>query len=162
LGGGVVRVSVFFFVVGYGLALLDGVVKVGLGEGLEGDEGEAEGGCGGVEASIVFVGGFLSAKSGSLEEDYDDKECEKGGESPLKDEIEVHGVPLRLVDRRRGSAPTKAATMFSDCWGSGLRGRRTLEEGVPNMGVRCKSVVAAWCIDDCCGDRFEEEEEWDE
>jgi hypothetical protein len=104
LGVGVVWVSVFFFVVCYGLALLDGVVEVGLGESLEGDEGEAEGGCRGVEASVVFVGGFLSTKSGSLEENCDDKECEKGGESPLKDEIEVHSVPLRLMDRRRGSA----------------------------------------------------------
>jgi hypothetical protein len=41
LGCGVVGVSVFFFVVGFGLALFDGVVEVGLGEGLEGDEGEA-------------------------------------------------------------------------------------------------------------------------
>jgi hypothetical protein len=43
-----------------------------------------------------------------------------------------------------------------------LRGRRTLEEGVPNVGVRCKSVVVAWCVEDCRGDGFEEEEEWDE
>jgi hypothetical protein len=31
LGGGIVWVSVFFFVVGYGLALLDGVMEIGLG-----------------------------------------------------------------------------------------------------------------------------------
>ena len=40
-GCGVVGVSVFFFIRGFGLALLDGVVEVGLGQGLEGDEGEA-------------------------------------------------------------------------------------------------------------------------
>jgi len=94
LGCRVVRVSVLFFVIGYGLALLDGVVEVGLCEGLEGDEGEAKGGGGRVEAPVVFVGGSLSTKSGSLEEDYDEKEREKGEESPLKDEIDVHDVPL--------------------------------------------------------------------
>jgi hypothetical protein len=104
LGCRVVRVAVFFFVIGYGLALLDGVVKVGLCEGLEGDEGEAKASRGRVEATIVFVRGFLSTKSGSLEEDYDEKEREKGEESPLNNEIEVHGVPLRMMGRRRGSA----------------------------------------------------------
>jgi hypothetical protein len=94
LGCRVIRVAVFFFVIGYGLALLDGVVEVGLCEGLEGDEGEAKGSCGWVEATIVFVSGFLSTKSGALEEDYDEKEREKGEESPLNDEIEIHDVPL--------------------------------------------------------------------
>jgi hypothetical protein len=136
LGGGVVWVSVFFFVVGYGLALLDGVVEVGLGEGLEGDESEAEGGCRGVEASVVFVGGFLSAKSGSLEENCDDEEREKGRESPLKDEIDVHGVPLRLVDRRRGSAqPARAAAMFSDGGDQACEG-----------GGRWKRVYLTWAL----------------
>jgi hypothetical protein len=163
LGAGVVGVAVFFFVIGYGLALLDGVVKVGLGEGLEGDESEAEGGCRGVEAPVVFVSGFLSAKSGSLEEDYDDKECEKGGKSPLKDEIDIHDVPFAADGSQAWiGAPMKAAAMFLIAGRSGLRGRRTLEEGVPNVGARCKSVVVPWCIDDCRGDRFEEEEEWDE
>src|SRR6266851_5547877 len=46
LGGGVVRVAVFFFVVGFGLALFCGVVEVGLGQGLEREEDEAEGGGG--------------------------------------------------------------------------------------------------------------------
>src|SRR5260370_712851 len=68
LGGGVVRVAIFFFVVGFGLALFCGVVKVGLGEGLEREQGEGESGGGGVEASVVFVGSLFSAVSEALEE----------------------------------------------------------------------------------------------
>lgn len=162
MGCRVVRVSVLFFVIGYGLALLDGVVEVGLCEGLEGDEGEAKGSCGWVEATIVFVSGFLSTKSGALEEDYDEKEREKGEESPLNDEIEIHDVPLRLVDRRRGSARSYGCGDGFDCGGSGLRRGRTLEEGGANVVLRCKSVVVAWRIRDSGSDRFEEEEERDE
>ncbi|MCU1248151.1 MAG: hypothetical protein JWQ49_1180, partial [Edaphobacter sp.] len=40
LGGGIVGIAVFFFVVGFGLALFYGVVEIGLGEGLEGEQGE--------------------------------------------------------------------------------------------------------------------------
>lgn len=36
LGGGIVWVAVFFLIIGFGLALFEGVVEVGLGEGLEG------------------------------------------------------------------------------------------------------------------------------
>jgi hypothetical protein len=49
LGCEVVGISVFFFVGGFGLALFEGVVEIGLGEGLEGEQGEAEGGSGGIE-----------------------------------------------------------------------------------------------------------------
>jgi hypothetical protein len=39
LGGGVVRVAVFVLILGFGLALFEGVVEVGLGDGLEGEQG---------------------------------------------------------------------------------------------------------------------------
>jgi hypothetical protein len=48
-----------------------------------------------------------------------------------------------------------------DLRGSGLRGRRTLEEGGPYVVVRCNNVVLAWLIRDACLDRFEEEEDGD-
>jgi hypothetical protein len=73
LGGRIVWVAVFFFVGGFGLALFESVVEVWLGDGLEGEQGEGEGGCGGVEALMVFVGGFFSAVLEALEE-------ENGGE----------------------------------------------------------------------------------
>jgi hypothetical protein len=105
LGGGVVGVAVFFFVVGFGLALFGGVVKVGLGEGLEREEDEAEGGRGGVEAPVIFVGGFFSAVLVALEKKYGGEEREKGEEGPVNDEVDVHGRPLcgwwiAGVDRR--------------------------------------------------------------
>src|ERR1700687_1059535 len=91
LGGGV---GVFFFVLGFGLALFDGVVKVGLGEGLERDEGEAEGGGGGREAAVIFIGGFFSAELEAPEEKYGGEEREKGEEGTANDEVDVHGSPL--------------------------------------------------------------------
>ena len=68
LGGRIVWVAVFIFVGGFGLALEEGVVEVWLGDGLEGEQGEGEGGCGGVEALVVLVGGFFSAVLEALEE----------------------------------------------------------------------------------------------
>jgi hypothetical protein len=94
LGGGVVGVAVFFFVVGFGLASLYGVVKVGLGEGLEGEEDEAEGGCGGIEASVIRIGGFLSAVLDALEEKYGGEERKKSEKGCADDEVDVHGRPL--------------------------------------------------------------------
>jgi len=59
-------------------------------------------------------------------------------------------VPLWLMDRRRGSPrqamPIKAAAMLLIAEGSGLRGRGTLEEGGPNVVVKCKNVVLTWLV----------------
>jgi hypothetical protein len=43
-----------------------------------------------------------------------------------------------------------------------LRGRRTLEEGVPNVAAKYNAVVLTWRISDTGGDRFEEQEDGDE
>jgi hypothetical protein len=102
LGCGVVRVAIFFFVVGFGLALFDGVVKVRLGEGLERDEGEAEGGRGGMEAAVIRIGGFFSAVLEALEKKYDGEEGEKGEEGPEKEQVEVHGRPFVAGGRAPG------------------------------------------------------------
>jgi len=113
LSGGVVRVAVFLFVGGFGLALLEGVVEIGLGDGLEGEQAEGEGGCGGIEASVVRVGGFFSSPSEALEEKCGGKEQEKGEEGPVNDEVDVHGRPL-VADGSQAwiGAPIKAAAMF--------------------------------------------------
>ena len=55
-----------------------------------------------------------------------------------------------------------AAAMFLIVAGSGLRGRRTLEEGKPNVVFRCDSVVLTWLVRDACVDRLDEEKDWDE
>jgi hypothetical protein len=160
LGGGVVGVAVFFFVVGFGLALFCGVVKVGLGEGLEREEGEAEGGCGGIEASVVRIGGFLAAVMEALEEENGGEEQEKGEEGAVDDEIEVHGRPFADGGSQAWiGSPMKAAAMFLIGGRSGLRGRRTLEEGGPYVVVRCNNVVLMWLVWDACFDRLEEEED---
>ncbi len=132
LGGGVVRVAVFFFVVGFGLALFCGVVEVGLGQGLEREEDEAEGGGGGVEASVVFVGSLFSAVLEALEEKYGGEERQKGEKGAVNDEVEVHGRPFAAgVAQAWIGAPMKAAAMFPIAGRSGFGGRRTLEEGGP-------------------------------
>jgi hypothetical protein len=147
LGCGVVGVAVFFFVVGFGLALLDGVVKVGLGEGLEGEQGKGEGGCGGVEASVVRIGGLFSTVMDALEEKCGGEEREKGEEGPVNDEVDVHGRPFADGGSQACiGALNMAAAMFLIVAGSGLRGRRTLEEGGPNVMVRCNNVVLTWLV----------------
>jgi hypothetical protein len=103
----------------------------------------------------------------ALEEKYDVEEQEKGEKGPEKEEIDVHGRPFGLrsrgVNRRDSLAnQTMAAAMFSFAVGSGLRGRRTLEEGGPNVVVWCNCVVGSWLVRDTCVDRFDEEEDRDE
>jgi hypothetical protein len=74
LGGRVVGIAVFFFVVRLGLTLFERVMEVRLGEGLEGEQGEGERGCGRVEASVVRIDGFFSSPSETLEEKYGGEE----------------------------------------------------------------------------------------
>jgi hypothetical protein len=113
LGGWVVGVAVFFFVVGFGLALFCGVVKVGLGEGLEREEDEAEGGCCGIEASVVRIGGFFAVVMEALEEENGGEEQEKGEEGAVDDEVEVHGRPFADGGSQAWiGAPMKAAAVF--------------------------------------------------
>ena len=104
LGGGIIGVAIFFFVVGFGLALFEGVVKVGLGEGLERDESETEDRCGGVETSVVRIGGLFSAVLEPLEEKYRSEEREKGEKERDEEQVEVHGHPFVLRLCRHGSA----------------------------------------------------------
>jgi hypothetical protein len=56
----------------------------------------------------------------------------------------------------------KAATMLLIAGRSGLRGRRTLEEGGPYVVVRCNNVALMWPERDACFDRLDEEEDGDE
>jgi len=78
LGGGIVGIAVFVFDLGLGLALLEDVVEIGLGEGMERKKGEAKGGHSGVEASVVGIGGLFSAVLEALEEEDGSEECGKG------------------------------------------------------------------------------------
>jgi hypothetical protein len=55
-----------------------------------------------------------------------------------------------------------AAAMFLIVAESGLRGRRTLEEGGPNVAVRCNNVVLTWLVRDAGLDRLDEKEDGDE
>ena len=96
LGGWVVWIAFVAVFGGFGLALLDGVVEIGLGQGLEGEQGEGEGSGGGVEASVVFVGGFFSAVLEALEEENGGEERQKGEKEPVNDEVEVHGRPFAV------------------------------------------------------------------
>jgi hypothetical protein len=66
------------------------------------------------------------------------------------------GRRASLVDQ------TMAAMMFSVAAGSGLRGRRTLKEGRPNVVIWCTYMVGSWLVRDSCVDRFDEEEDRDE
>jgi hypothetical protein len=162
MDGGVVWIAIFVFVGGFGLALFEGVVKVRLGEGLEGEQGKGEGGGGWVEATVVWVSGFFLSPSEALEEKCGGEEQEKGQEGPVNDGVDVHGRPL-VADGSQAwtGAPNMAAAMFLIA-GSGLRGRRTLEEGGPNVVVRCNNVVLTWLIKDRPIDQLEEEEDGDE
>ena len=54
-----------------------------------------------------------------------------------------------------------AAAMFSFAAGSGLRGRRTLKEGGPNVVVRRKDVVSSWLVRNARVNPFDEEEDGD-
>lgn len=112
---------------------------------------------------MVWVGGFFSSPSETLEEKCGGKEQEKSEEGPVNDEVEVHGRPL-VADGSQAwiGAPMKAAAMFLIAGRSGLRGRRTLEERGPNVAVRCNNVVSAWMIRARFFDQGGEEEDWDE
>jgi hypothetical protein len=163
LDGGVVGIAAFLFFVGFGLALLYGVVKIGLGEGLEGEQSEGEGGGGGVEASVVFVGGSFSAELEALEEKYGGEEREKSEKAQVNDEVEVHGRPFAAgVAQAWIAAPMKAAAMFPIAGRSGLRGRGALEEGGPYVVVGCNNVVSTWLVRDAVVDPLDEEEDGDE
>jgi hypothetical protein len=59
-------------------------------------------------------------------------------------------------------APIKAAAMFLIVVRSGLRGRGTLEEGGPDVVVRCNNMVGTWLVRDARVDQFDEEEQRDE
>ena len=59
-------------------------------------------------------------------------------------------------------APFKAAAMFLIGGRSGLRWRRTLKEGGPNVVVRCNDVVLTWLVWDARFDRLEEEKDRDD
>jgi hypothetical protein len=132
LGCGVVRVAIFFFVVGFGLALFDGVMKVGLGEGLERDEGEAEGGCGGIEAAVIRIGGLFSAVLEALEEKYRSEEREKGEKERDKEQIEVQWAsPLWLAVARGGSVGLS-------CWND----RRTTANSRSPAGMTTRKATA--------------------
>ena len=160
MGGGVVGIAVFFFFVGFGLALFCGVVEVGLGEGLEGEQGEGEGRGGGVEASVVRISGFFSSVLEALEEKYGGEEREKGEKGAVNDEVDVHGRPFAAGAAQAWiGAPMKAAAMFPIAARSGLRGRRTLEEGGPYVVVRCNNVVLTWLVRDGRVDPLDEEED---
>ena len=196
LGEGIVGVAIVFFVVGFGLALFDGVVEIGLGQGLEREEDEAEGGGSGVEAPVVFVDGLFSAVLEALEKKNDGEEREKGEKGLEKEEIEIHSCPfcsqwvarldlctaspsgmtegphqqqIPCGDENRKATATAGkaraspvAAMFPIAGGSGLRGRRTLEEGGPNVEVWCKDVVLTWLVRDGSIDPLDEEEDRDQ
>jgi hypothetical protein len=130
-----------------------------LGQGLEGDEGEAESGCGGVEASVVLVGGLFSAVFEALEKDYGGEERERGEKGSEENEIDVHGRPFAAGAAQAWiGAPIKAAATCPVADGSGLRGRRTLEEGGTNELIRCNNVVRSWFVTDGAIDQFGKEE----
>jgi hypothetical protein len=80
LGGGIVGIAIFLLVFGFGLglALLESVIEIGLGERLQREESETEGGRGGVKAAVVRVGCFFSAEPAALEKKYGDEERERG------------------------------------------------------------------------------------
>ena len=99
LGGRIVGVTIFVLVFGFGLALLQSVVEVGLGERVERDESEAKSGCGGIKPAMVRIGGFFSAVPKTLEKKHGGEESERGQEGPLNDEVEVHGVPWWVSGR---------------------------------------------------------------
>jgi hypothetical protein len=52
-----------------------------------------------------------------------------------------------------------AAAMFLIVAGSGLRGRRTLEESGPYVAVRCNNVVLTWVVRDESIDPLYEEKD---
>jgi hypothetical protein len=56
----------------------------------------------------------------------------------------------------------KAAAIFLIAGRSGLRGRRTLEEGGPYVVVRCNNVVLTWLVRDRRVDPLDEEEDGNE
>jgi len=78
LGGRIVGVAIFVLIFGFGLALLESVVEIGLGEGVQREEREAEGCCGGVKAPVVWISGFFSAVPEALEKKYGGEERERG------------------------------------------------------------------------------------
>jgi hypothetical protein len=78
LGGGIDGVAIFVLIFGFGLALLESMVEIGLGERVERDESEAESGCGGIKPAMVRIGGFFSAVPKTLEKKYGGEERERG------------------------------------------------------------------------------------
>ena len=134
-----------------------------MGDGLEREQGEAEGGCGGVEAAVVRIGGFFSAVSEALEKKYGGEEREKGEKGPENDEVDVHGRPFAAGGSQAWiGASIWLRRCFLIAGRSGLRGRRTLEEGGPNVVVRCNNVVLTWLVNARFFDQGGEEEKRDE
>jgi len=76
--------------------------------------------------------------------------------------VEAHGRSFAAVDGRRGSARRLwLRRCFLIAGRSGLRGRRALEEGGPNVAIGCNNVVLAWLIRNGSVDPLNEEEERD-
>jgi hypothetical protein len=111
----------------------------------------------------VRIDGSFSSPLEALEDKYGGEKGEEGEESPNNGEVEVHGRPFAAGESQAWiGAPIKATTMSLIAEGSGLRGRRTLEESGPNVVVRCNNVVLTWLIKDGSIDQHTEEEDWGE
>ena len=57
-----------------------------------------------IKTPVVWIGGLFSAVLEAPEKKYDGKEREKDEKSCEKEQIEIHGSPLWVNQRRRGSA----------------------------------------------------------
>jgi hypothetical protein len=104
LGGGIVWVALVVVFGRFGFALFEGVDEIGLGDGLETEKRSAERGAGGVKAEVLFSATLSVFVARSLQQEHESEEGKNGQESAEKEQVEVHGRPFVVMDRRRGSA----------------------------------------------------------
>ena len=104
LGGGIVWVTLVIVFGRFGLTLFESVNEIGLGDGLETEKRNAERGCGGEKAEVLFPATLSVLVAQSLQQEHKSEERKNGEEGTEKEQIEVHGGPFVLaMDRRRGS-----------------------------------------------------------
>ena len=104
LGGGIVWVALVVVVGRFGLTLFESVDEIGLSDGLETENHNADRGGGGVKAEMLFSATLSVFIARSLQQEHKSEERKSGQESAEKQQFEVHGRPFVVMNHRRGSA----------------------------------------------------------
>lgn len=104
MGGKIALVALVVLFGRFGLTLFESVDEIGLGDGLETENHDAECGRGGVKAEMLFSATLSVFVARPLQQEHKSEERKSDQESTEKEQFEVHGRPFVVMNRRRGSA----------------------------------------------------------